>query len=102
MRSFRLWVTATFLWLPFLVSLALNPGRNGSNIAGFSDAKLFALATCGCMLTIYGLAGLTQPRLLSFAFAEAPLPSRRIFGMLFAVFMGMLSLYESYRGLALV
>jgi hypothetical protein len=101
MKSFRLWVTAIFLWLPLVVSVALNPGRNGSNIASFSDAKLFVLATCGFMLVVYGLAGLAQPRQLAFAFAKAPLAPARILVMLFALFLGVLALYESYHGLTL-
>ena len=100
MKSFRLWVTASFLLAPLVISVLLNPGRNGSNIANFSQAKLFVLSVCGLSLLLYGLAGLVQPRQLAFAFSSSPLPSVRILVFVFAAGLGAMALYQVYQGLA--
>lgn len=100
MRKFRTWVTVSFFWLPLVVVLFLNPGRNGSNVAQLSLGALWLLTACGLMLGAYGLAGFFQPRAFGFAFSSAQMATLRLLGMVFALLLGAIAVYQGCQGLA--
>ena len=64
MKPLKLKAEITLFWAPLLFSFLLNPGRNGSNIASFSRAELWALLLCGFISVVFILVQFLQPKQL--------------------------------------
>jgi hypothetical protein len=64
MNRLKFRVEIVFFWLPILISLLLNPGRNGYNIDSFSQLKLWVLLFCGLIFLVFMLLLTLQPKQL--------------------------------------
>lgn len=66
MYKYKTWFAVSFFWIPLGVSVLLNPGRNGRNIAGFSNPMLGALAVCAVGLVLFAVANFLPARVRRF------------------------------------
>ena len=99
MRAFRPWFSACFFWLPLVVGLLLNPGRNGSNVSQFSTSALIALAITSFCLVLYSITGFIQPRQLTFALSERTATPAHFGLLIFSLALGLMGVYSALQGL---
>lgn len=62
MRKYKTWFALSFFWVPLIVALLLNPGRNGSYLSSFGSPQLVLLGFCGLLMVVYFLANVIGRR----------------------------------------
>jgi hypothetical protein len=98
MKALRPWFTACFFWLPLVIALLLNPGRNASNIHSFSSPALLALAACGLCMVFYSFVGFIQLKVFGFAYGSGSLAATRTALLVFALALGSIAIYSAWQG----
>lgn len=62
MRQYKTWFALSFFWVPLIVALLLNPGRNGSHLASLGSPQIALLGFCGLLMVFYFLANVSAER----------------------------------------
>ena len=57
-------------WVPLVIALCLNPGRNGINIPKFSVPSLALLAICGFFMIAFSAVAFVQPKVANLIFSD--------------------------------
>ena len=100
-RQLRTTFIVGFVAAPLIVSLLLNPGKNGHNLPSFSSWELFLLGLCGLTSILSALICLFPNSYFHFAY-KTQLPERPshpyvVLPILLLLGLGIFGAYFAYK-----
>jgi hypothetical protein len=98
LKTFQNRYSAALFWVPALVAVAINPGRNAANVRSLSSPSLALLSICGVLILGHFFIGVAQPHRLSFMFSDERLSFRGALGLFFALLLGLVCMYYAWLG----
>jgi hypothetical protein len=91
LKSIRTEFNVLFLGVPIVITMLLNPGRNGSNVYNFSTWELILFGLCGVLVVVYSFACLFPSKYFRFAYRdggpELPSHPKTLFTILLLLFL---------------
>ncbi|WP_430390168.1 hypothetical protein [Dyella sp. 20L07] len=99
MRQYKTWFALSFFWVPLIMALTLNPGRNGSYVPSFGSPKLVLLGICGLLMVVYFLANVGTGRLQAACCKRDEASWSTVGQAWFSLALGLLALWWSATSL---